>query len=142
MWLCIYGYGHQHDFQNGFEKYSILHPHFRYRPETTVFHSAHDGEGPSSKLFLDQDFDFCPPKFRVPRARVTTPTVILCSTWFYLGLLCSTSTLFHFVPLCSTLFHFVRLCSALFCVVPLCCNLLQFVHFCTSCSPGIELAQT
>ena len=33
-----------------------------------IFHSAHDGEGPSSKLFLDKDFDFCPPKFRVPRA--------------------------------------------------------------------------
>ena len=102
-----------------------------------IFHSVHDGEGPSSKLFLDQDFDFCPPKFRVPRvasrrARARHhPTVQLCSTLFYFVLLCS--TLFFFVLPCSALFHFVLCC---------CSTLFPFVHFCTSCSPGIELART
>ena len=49
-----------------------------------IFHSAHDGEGPSSKLFLDKDFDFCPPKFRVPRARASQPKSILDSQHFFL----------------------------------------------------------
>ena len=126
--LCIYGYGPQHDFHNGFQKYTLPHPNFRYHPETIVFRvsfwfwtrwrrSEFETLLRSGVRFFAAEIPCAASR---ARARVTTPTVILCSTllFYFVVLLCCSALLFCCVRRCSTLYSVAVL---------RCCNLYIFV---------------